>query len=694
MNSLFQMIDKISLIKQIPIFHKLNWLELHMIAGKSQFVGYQKGELIYREGDPPDALYCVISGRLRAYTVSEDAKEVVVEYIYRGMHFGIISLLTKEKHSLTMQAVNDSIIVKIPQGDFETILKQIPSLGIAFSYSLSRRLKRRELHAKSIFESTIISIYSSYKNAGSSTYALYLALGLKRETNKKVILVNINSHQKKTISTAEKMHTVSPFWKKEAKPLKDIVNDHQKILDNITTMSSNADLLSVIFDPNDSSLVDKISEFVCLLANDYHFVVVDLPNDMDEIVLKTLTQSDIVHLLTTEEEKSLSSVREVIERLKMVFKTQFVKEKIQVLASQTRPAIHLTFEKINQKIGYDVFAVLPFVSSEELNEEVDSQDLCFYELPSESLYRKQVTKIARQIGGVLVGLVLGSGGALGIAHIGALRILEREKIPIDIIVGSSIGALIGGLWVSGQSVDQIEKAAREFSTKLGCFKLLDFVLSKAGLIGGHGIKRWLRGKIGDRTFYDVKIPFKVTAYDLNRREELVIEEGRLIDAIQKSVAIPGIVKPVTKQDQLIIDGGILNPLPVNVLIALGIKKIIAINVFQSPAEVVEGNQMVRNWHQKEESILLKNNPGFYLRIRLHRFFSQLFSPNISNIIIRSFQASEYILAEQSSKQVDVLIHPHLAGIDWFELYKVDQLIQRGEEAVINKLEDIKKLVYE
>ena len=178
MGNLSSLINRLNLVKQIPIFEKLNWFELQKIARKSIVVEYKKGDLISEEGSPPDFFYCLVSGRLQAYTVTSIGKKENVDFIHRGMHFGIISVLTGENHSMSFEAINDSVVLKIPTSDFQAILKAIPHLGLELSQHLSRRIRRKVKGTKSIFESTVISVYSPVKGTGSSTYAANLALSL------------------------------------------------------------------------------------------------------------------------------------------------------------------------------------------------------------------------------------------------------------------------------------------------------------------------------------------------------------------------------------------------------------------------------------------------------------------------------------------------------------------------------------
>jgi len=220
----------------------------------------------------------------------------------------------------------------------------------------------------------------------------------------------------------------------------------------------------------------------------------------------------------------------------------------------------------------------------------------------------------------------------------------------------------------------------------------DPIFPISGLVGGEGIRQWLRGKLDNKTFHDSKIPLRVVVYDLYHRKEIVVSDGLLIDAVRKSIAIPGVIRPVMEGKQMIIDGGVLNPLPTNVLADMGVKKIIAVNVLQSPEEV--------DWSQQKEdenlvkcfALSFRKHPFKFIGFRLGRLISKPFTPNIADIIVRTLQATEFVIAEQSGKQADVLIHPDLKGINWFELYEVNKLIKRGEEAAEKALPAIKALV--
>ena len=153
-----ELIDKDLILDEIPLFAGLSPLERNIIKGRSSIIEYKKGQLIYQEGSSPSAFYCVVLARVVIYTQDQFGNKTILEYLHHGKYFGIISLLTNEPHSVTAEALNDCSLLVIKKNDFDFILKKIPQLAIDLSRTLSRRLKRKDIHQKTIFESTIVSV--------------------------------------------------------------------------------------------------------------------------------------------------------------------------------------------------------------------------------------------------------------------------------------------------------------------------------------------------------------------------------------------------------------------------------------------------------------------------------------------------------------------------------------------------------
>ncbi|MBN2548936.1 MAG: patatin-like phospholipase family protein [Anaerolineales bacterium] len=182
-------------------------------------------------------------------------------------------------------------------------------------------------------------------------------------------------------------------------------------------------------------------------------------------------------------------------------------------------------------------------------------------------------------GKVKIGLALGGGGARGLAHIGVLKVLQGENIPIDAIAGTSMGGIIGCLHASGISVDEMEAEARRVGRRREQIKLIDPELTGLGLIKGTRLYRYLANMLGeDLTFADLHIPLALVAVDMLSGREVVLSEGKVVDAIRATISVPGIFIPYEIGGLRLVDGGVLNNVPADVARSLGVQVVIAVDV--------------------------------------------------------------------------------------------------------------------
>lgn len=270
-------------------------------------------------------------------------------------------------------------------------------------------------------------------------------------------------------------------------------------------------------------------------------------------------------------------------------------------------------------------------------------------------------KNSREVAEVRVGLALGGGAAFGLAQIGVLKVLEREKIKIDIVSGTSIGSLVGAIWCAGVPASEIEKSTNEINSMYNLIKLVDFsIMPRKGLIPGNNIRKFLEQFLGKKTFDELNIDLRVIACNINTREEVVLQSGSVVDAVMASTAIPGLFNPIkTNDNKILVDGGVVNPLPVSTLTIEGINRIIAVNAMPSPEDVVRSNNV-------DQSLM--------------------------DIFINSFYSLQYRLCKYSAQSSDVYISPILPNSAWFEFFRAKEFISFGEKVANEKIRLIKKLV--
>ena len=273
-----------------------------------------------------------------------------------------------------------------------------------------------------------------------------------------------------------------------------------------------------------------------------------------------------------------------------------------------------------------------------------------------------------------IGLALGGGGARGIAHIGVLKILEQEKIRIGAIAGTSIGGLIGAVYLSGWSVDEmVEKFSQVEQPKL-YGHLKNEEPSLLGLAGGTKV---LNDLLGDRTFADLKVPFAVTAVDIETGQVLVINKGRLIDAVLATIAVPGILPARRWGERLLVDGGVGNPVPVDVVRDLRPGMPVAAVVLTQPT-------------QPSITVPVPEIPG---AAPVLGYLSRLRFTQAINVFIKAVDVGGKLLAETRLEldKPDLILRPELGDIGLFDRVNISDLVALAEDAVLDTIDELRRV---
>lgn len=297
--------------------------------------------------------------------------------------------------------------------------------------------------------------------------------------------------------------------------------------------------------------------------------------------------------------------------------------------------------------------------------------------------------------GVKIGLALGGGAARGWAHIGVVRALAAAGIRPDIIAGTSIGAVVGGCYASG-NLDDIEGFARELTPRR-VFGYLDFNLAGNGLIGGQKLCERLDRHLGDKLIEDLDTKFTAVATEIGTGHEHWLSRGKLVEAVRASYALPGIFKPVRVNGRWMFDGALVNPIPVSVCRALGARYVIAVNL---NFDVLGRGSVVPTpeSHYGAENVAdelaaeMPERPARGMRALLQR---QIFgggdgAPGISTVMVDAFNIVQDRIARSrlAGDPPDAMISPRLQDIGLFDFHRADELISRGEQAVARQLDDI------
>jgi len=185
----------------------------------------------------------------------------------------------------------------------------------------------------------------------------------------------------------------------------------------------------------------------------------------------------------------------------------------------------------------------------------------------------QTTAADRQIG-----LALSGGGARGLAHIGVLRVLQRESIEVTCLAGTSMGGVVAAGHASGLSIEALEQEALSLASARRLLSMADRSLPRRGLFVGQRVSEHLAAYLGERSFEDLRVPLTLVATDLNSGRAVYLRQGSLLTAVRATISVPGVFAPVEVDSQLLVDGGLLDNLPVDAVRRMGARVVVAVDV--------------------------------------------------------------------------------------------------------------------
>jgi len=315
-----------------------------------------------------------------------------------------------------------------------------------------------------------------------------------------------------------------------------------------------------------------------------------------------------------------------------------------------------------------------------------------------------------------IGLALGSGAARGLAHIGVLKALVEENIFIGMIAGSSMGALVGACYARKAKIADLEEIVLKTDWKqLARLADPNLALLFKGVIHGKKVKELLKTLLGDIEFKDLKIPLAVVATDVNTGEEVIIKEGSVVEAVRASISIPAIFMPVKFKHKFLMDGGVVNPVPVSVVRDMGATLVIACNVIHKPhrrrlfismkkpklsisvSKLQAKNTVLVTLNNKINSLIQENKD----RLKNFQKFVSVFktkvykrtqridphTPNVFDVMMQAIYSMEYEIAKSKIKEADILIIPDTRDIAPLEFYRGKEAILEGYKAAKDVLSE-------
>lgn len=644
--------DLLSFLEKIPLFSSISRDQLRAIAELCVPVSAQKGDIVFREGDPGDSMYIIKSGSVGVY-VGYGNSDRFVNYLLRGDFFGEMALLTGRPRSATMRIILDSDLYKIQCRAFDQLLEKNPLLGLCLSRHYAHRLAQSSKEALGEPLPTFFAMTATHKGLGALHFLYTLAYHLAEEADKRVLVVELYPGIQNRIAgfgldatTSPDPEITEPFSSPYAEILHRAWFSHQ--------CGFMAFLLPKVKDRQYwAELETNLPHVMSLLRKHFDLVFFSVPTSLGAIGRGALRLCDRLLVLMNNTSDALPEVK---KRMSAILN-----------AGNSQPA--------NIKTG-----VSHFIGERGIPRDQLGAELGLGEIPSIWVDRKDGTfvdqidvrkrfpvrgprALARELGRIRVGLALGAGGARGWAHLGVLKVLEEAGIHIDMISGGSMGAVVGSVYARTASAKRTRELTMDLvSTKIQVQRrMFDYTIPLHGIIRGKKITRLLRNALEDADFLDLLIPTFVIAVDILSGEEVLLEKGKVHEAVRASISIPGIFNPFCLGGRWLVDGGLLQPVPVDVLIQKGADIVIAVCV-------------ERESHQQAEGVA---GP-----------------PTIIGQLSRTINIMHSQASKDFAKKADIVIYPKLETIGWDEFHKGAELMRAGEEACRENIAEIKKLIEE
>jgi NTE family protein len=664
------------LLESIPLFESLSKDAREFIASRLKTEAFASGEMIVRQGDTGDSLYIIIRGLVKVTRRGKTGASKELARLQTGDYFGEMSLLAGQPRSADITAVTDTTTLVLYKNDMDEILREYPTIAVHFGKVLSKRLRDSDHKLETGHALAIISVYSRHVASLLQTVlSINLAASFSKELRKQVILVDASDNENEL---ANILHLDLP----KAADLKRFA--HQDILDgadltpfirthntgiHILSLTGGSKLKQRTFEKDIRPLLEK-------LKNEYGYLLINCSKNITRLIHSALEHSDLVVYLTPTSDDAIQRCKKDADLFIQGYgDTQNLL--IGVLKEEKRSLI--SWQLLEETLAPHSF--LTIHQDQSIIERFLKTGQPFVlETPKQKISRS-LQRLTRKIGRVRIGLALGSGAARGFAHVGLLKVLETNDIPIDMITGTSMGAFVGGFFAAGITAVELEEMVLSYRNKRKVRQtIFDITIPLYGLSKGNRLAKFMRNHLGDITFDELYIPFAAVATDISTGKEVILRHGILWKALRASGSVPVMFEPFYLDGRYLIDGGITNPLPTDILIENEVDFVIScsVNSAYSLAKRVNGESPESRYPgSRIEKHVEKSAKKYRIIEALTRTIGIMSATNTLN----------------KARLADIDIRPDVSCIDWTDFHRGEELVRVGEEAAEEAMPAIMELLH-
>jgi len=600
----------------------IDWLDFEMeilqrIEKNIHWVTLNRGEVLFREGEKADGAYVLVSGTMNVSVLAENNEGRDVALVRQGEIVGELSLITHEKRSATVTAARDCELFRIDTDIFDRVSERYPRIMLGIHKTISKRLRANIPGKEALANSSNIALVAAVPDVELSDIADSLFEHLNQYATS-ILLSSASTQQ------------------------------YLKRL-NITH--------SLPGEPGNMRLVQWLNN----LESHYHHILYQADSSWNTWTRRCIRQSDHVIIVADPELRNVSA--QLIEQL--------IKSRQEWSLLFVHPAETERPRNIRQWIAD---TLVPEKNNEDASTRRRTDSNPKFILHLRQNHRPDYQRVARILAGRATGLVLGGGGARGFAHLGVLRALEELGVTVDMVGGTSIGAPISG-WVAQKmnAIDSRNAAIEAFHS------LIDLTFPATSVIAGKRIAEVITAQTGSWDIEDFWLPFFCISTNITTAKSIVHTRGNSARAIRASVSIPGVLPPVPENGELLVDGGVLNNMPIDVMRKLNPGgRVLAIDVSTSEGMSVDEDYglSVSGWRQ----LLSRFIPTWVKPVK---------APGVAEVLMQSMVVGSAITRDKSlnSGLADFYCNIQLPEVGLLDFNAVKEVEQRGYDMVIKPLKN-------
>ncbi len=647
MNRYSELID---FLQKIPLFSTIPLSELKKLSPFFETVFAEKGDIIFSEDDPGDSMYIIKSGSVGVYVKREESEGFVSD-LHRGDFFGEMSLITGQPRNATLKVILDAHLYRLEQRHFDRLLAENPVIGLNLSrHFIHRFAQSRNLSLHEPLPA-FFAMIATHPNTGKSHFLYSLGFHLSKEAKKRVLIIEFVPRKSTDGLDTDMAYAECPndsLINAFSKPYGDKIRYAWSVHFSGFMAFEMPLIKEKMFW---GEFFTRLPHLMDLLRQSFDLIFFNIPYPAGNIQKRVLRLCDRVLVLMSNTEPLLPEVKQKLSEIEELVGNRF--DIIKCGVSHLIGTRGIPRDQIETKLN---LAETPAIWVDRTTEAGANQMDIRPTFPV-----RGPRALARELGGVRVGLALGAGSAKGWTHLGVLKGLEEAGVHIDMIAGSSIGALVGSIYAKTASADKtkqltIDELPTRFQARR---KIFDLNVPTRGIIRGKKVLKMVNAALQDADFLDLKIPMYIVAVDIQTGKEVLFERGKVGEAVRASISIPGIFTPFRLNNRWFLDGGILNPIPADILIQKGADIVISVCIEQDSDR---------------------------LEIEIQKPPSLIGVLSKAASIVHSRATGDFV------KLSDIVLYPHAVDFGWNDFHRGPELMQIGLEACQERIGEIQEII--